>query len=349
MATGIRNYRNGRPAGLVIFWLLLILLPACRQDKKPALATASHMKATLQRLHAYPHIPSASGMEVAGNRLYVIGDDSPWLYILNLSTLQQVGQIRLFASGDFGSGRIPKALKPDLECLTLLPIAGRDHLAAFGSGSAPNRARCYTLLLPGTNQKPAQVRPHSLQHLYAALQADPDLLGPEVLNLEGAAVTASQLLLFQRAAKGGPNLVLVFRQQEFAAYLSGTRKTLPAYQSIPFQLPQLEGISARFSGATVHENRLFFSASVENTDDAILDGEVLGSYIGWVDLDELQAGAGPLKPHTVLVRNQQGEPYRGKVESLVILDSPRAHTFRALAITDNDQGQSELLELEVTL
>jgi hypothetical protein len=334
-------------------WLFLALLPACRQDKNQSAVSVStnpqeSMKATIQRLHAYPNIPSASGMERIGNQLYVIGDDSPLLYVLDLASLKQVGHIRLFESNDFGSGRIPKPLKPDLECLTLLDIDGQDHLAAFGSGSAPNRARGYTIRLPAGKQEAAQVRQYSLQDLYMALQADKDLLGNEVLNLEAAATTPDQVLLLQRAAQAGPNLLLSFNKPEFVAYFTQSRKGLPAYRAIPFHLPTLAGLEARFSGATVHDNRLFFTASVENTTDAILDGEVMGSFIGWIALAALQPDAGPLRPHTALVLNKKGEPYKGKIESLLILDSPRAHTFRALAITDNDQGQSELLELELS-
>jgi hypothetical protein len=75
---------------------------------------------------------------------------------------------------------------------------------------------------------------------------------------------------------------------------------------------------------------------------------VLGSFVGWVDLAAVKPGSQALELHTALVLDEKGEPYKGKVESLVILDSPRAHTFRALAMTDNDNGQSDLLELELS-
>jgi hypothetical protein len=338
---------------LPIICVLFLCLPACRQNKKPPAAppvnTPESMKATIQRSHAFAGIPSASGMEISGNRIYVIGDDSPWLYVLDLATLQQTDPIQLFETGDFASGRIPKALKPDLECLTLLEMNGQVHLAAFGSGSTPRRARGYTIQLPTANQQAAQVRQHDLKQLYAALQADKQLLGGEVLNLEAAATTDDQVLLFQRAATTGPNLVLAFNKAAFSAYLAKPGAALPAYQAIPFRLPQLAGLQSRFSGAVVSGDRLFFTASVENTADAILDGEVMGSFIGWIPLAALQAGAGTRSPHTALVRDKAGKVYKGKVESLVIPGPGGAGPLHALAITDNDQGQSELLELELAL
>ena len=305
------------------------------------------MSAIIHRQHLYQQIPSGSGLELSAGKLYLIGDDSPLLYVLDPASLRQTGSIRLFASKDFDSGRIPKMRKPDLECLTQLRINGVNSLVAFGSGSTDRRNRCFTIALPASPQARPQVREHSLKNLYAALQADQELLGGEVLNLEAAATTPDHLLLLQRAAGEGPNLMLAFPRQEFAAYLEGRRREPPAYASLPFRLPELAGQRARFSGATVHGQRLFFTASVENTDDAIQDGEVLGSFIGWVDLADLKPGNKALEAPTLQVQNQQGETYKGKVESLVILDSPRAGIYRALAITDNDQGQSELLEVEL--
>ncbi|MGV3502269.1 MAG: DUF6929 family protein [Adhaeribacter sp.] len=325
----------------------LALLAGCRPEasKKTDTATSPAMHATIHRQHLYQDIPSGSGMELAGGKLYLIGDDSPFLYVLDTASLRQTASIRLFASDDFQSGRIPKMRKPDLECLTLLPLNGVNTLVAFGSGSTDQRNRCFTIALPAGPQARPRVQEHSLQRLYAALQADQNLLGKETLNLEAAATTPDHLLLLQRAAQEGPNLVLAFPRKEFAAYLEGRRRELPGYTALPFHLPELGGQAARFSGATVFGRRLFFTASVENTGDAIQDGEVLGSFIGWLNLDSLKPAAQPLKAATALVQSQDGTPYKGKVESLVILDSPRAGSFRALAITDNDQGQSELLEL----
>lgn len=333
--------------------LCLALLAGCRQDTPKTAATTPTstpptMSATIQRHHLFRDIPSASGMELAGGKLYVVGDDSPFLYVLDQSSLRQTGTIPLFESGDFGSGRIPKLLKPDLECLTQLEINGVNNLVAFGSGSTDKRNRCYTIALPAGRQVRPRVQEHSLKILYEALQADKKLLGREVLNIEAAATTPDQLLLLQRAARGGPNLLLAFPKKEFVAYLSGSRQQPPGFSAIPFHLPTLAGLPARFSGAVVYGQHLFFTASVENTTDAIADGEVLGSFVGWVDLGALQPGQAPLEVATALVLHQEHKPYPGKVESLVILDSPRPGTFRALAITDNDQGQSELLELEIS-
>ncbi|MGV3641937.1 MAG: DUF6929 family protein, partial [Adhaeribacter sp.] len=126
----------------------LTLLAGCRPEasKKPVTSTpasnpasTSAMSAIIHQQHLYQQIPSGSGLELAAGKLYLIGDDSPLLYVLDPASLRQTGCIRLFASKDFDSGRIPKMRKPDLECLTQLQINGVNSLVAFGSGSTARR------------------------------------------------------------------------------------------------------------------------------------------------------------------------------------------------------------------
>jgi len=101
------------------------------------------MTATILSENPLPDLPSASGVEIVGSVAYVIGDDSPYLYQLDAATLAPVGRIALFeAAADFASGRIPKPIKPDLECMVALVWPdGRPGLLLLGSGSRPNRAR----------------------------------------------------------------------------------------------------------------------------------------------------------------------------------------------------------------
>ena len=308
------------------------------------------MKVTIVNKILYRDIPSASGLEIIGNSVYVVGDDSPFLYVLDLKTLKQVGTIRLFQTDLFGSGRIPKALKPDLESLTALTIAGEKYLVAFGSGSAPTRTKCYTVKLPRDAGLPAEVKEYSLEELYTALQQNKTLLAGDLLNLEAAAVTPhNELLLLQRSALNGPNALLRFNAAEFTHYLTGNSNRLPACDTFRFELPGISEYKSRFSGANTFEDKLFFTASVENTTDAILDGEVIGSFVGWLNISTLQPGTDSLPLQTALITDQNGEPYKGKVESLAIQQKEGTDTYRGLAITDNDNGESELLELLITL
>lgn len=334
--------------------ILAGILLCCSQNRqKPVQQTAppetSTMKATILRKVNFPNIPSASGMEVIGDKVYIIGDDSPYLYVLDLVSLQLSEKIQLFETTSVSGTRIPKATKPDLECLTILDINNKPHLAAFGSGSASTRNLSYLISLPTSDSQPPIVTEKSLDALYKVLQENEDLLKGDLLNIEAAATTPDQqLFLFQRSTQAGPNVVFVFNAPEFIRHLTHQTK-VPAYQTIFFNLPRLQGLDARFSGASTHQNLLFFSASVENTTNAILDGEVLGSYIGWLDIIDIKAKKTSKALPTALVLDEQGQPYKGKIESLAIIGNPQAAIYRCLAITDNDNGESELLELEITL
>ena len=77
------------------------------------------MTAPVLSENVIPGLPSASGIEIIGNTAYVIGDDSPWLYLLDAATLAPMRRVPLLAGANAGpdAGRLPKLDKPDLECL----------------------------------------------------------------------------------------------------------------------------------------------------------------------------------------------------------------------------------------
>jgi hypothetical protein len=66
--------------------------------------TSSTFQFSLQNRHTLVAIPSASGMAVVGEFIYVVGDNSPWLFKLDKS-FELVERIALFpeldASHDF--------------------------------------------------------------------------------------------------------------------------------------------------------------------------------------------------------------------------------------------------------
>jgi len=339
----------------VIFYVWLVsiswLATACQSGNERSVPNKNipvnrfPMKATLLRQKLLPNLPSGSGMEIIQDQLYVIGDDSPLLYQLQTDTWEQTATYPLFQSNDFATGRIPKPLKPDLECLAGVSFQNKPYLLAFGSGSTAKRTTGYVVQLSPKSETSPVVQAISLQYLYAALQTDVAVTAGGTLNLEAAAASPEHLYLLQRSVNNGPDALLVFPLPAFMAYLQQPTGPVPAYTVIRFQLPAINGYKAGFSGASFFDDKIFITASVENTNDAYLDGEVLGSFAGYI----------PVKPapgarvHTARLTDKNGQFYPGKVESISILRKNAANHYQALAITDNDNGQSELLELELTL
>lgn len=293
------------------------------------------MTATIRSEVALPDLPSASGIEIIGPTAYVIGDDSPFIYLLDAATLAPLARVLLFESADFGTGRLPKAIKPDLECMVALTwpdgVAG---VLALGSGSTTQRETGW--FVPVTGTPPRRV---DLAGLYQELRAHLPA-GVQPLNLEAAATSATELLLFQRTV-GQTNAALVFilPLAETLKFLTGDGP-VPAVRQQLFQLPDIEGSPAGFSGATFVNDRLFVTASVENTSDAVLDGEVLGSFVGVVNLATQAA-------QLVRLAWADGRIYKGKVEGLAVRRQLAPSRWELLLVTDDDAGGSTAVVAEL--
>ncbi|GAA4052938.1 hypothetical protein GCM10022409_44870 [Hymenobacter glaciei] len=288
------------------------------------------MRATILSENQIPGLPSASGVEIIGPAAYVIGDDSPVLYQLDAATLTLTRRIPLFDAGEtFAAGRLPKLDKPDLECMVALTWPdGRLGLLLLGSGSRPNRARAW--FVPTETPTPEAV---DLTALYAQLAAQ--LPAGVVLNLEAAATTDTELLLFQRTVgRADAALLFVLPLAATLAFLTNpTSANPPAAHQLIFELPQINGCPAGFSGATFADGQLFVSASVEDTADAVLDGAVLGSFVGVVDVAAQTATFAQLAW-------ADGRAYFGKVEGLAVRQQLAPGQFELLLVTDDDAGGS---------
>ncbi|OGX84721.1 DUF6929 family protein [Hymenobacter glacialis] len=295
------------------------------------------MTAAILSEDTIPGLPSASGIEVIGPVAYVISDDAPFVYLLDATTLAVLAQVQLFKSTEFGTGRIPKSTKPDLEALTALTWpTGQAGVLAMSSGSTPARENGWFLPVSGGAPVPVRLTP-----LYALLRS---LLAPgAVLNLEAAATSATELLLFQRTV-GATGGALLFRLP-----LVATLRFLAGYGPAPavarpqlFAVPTIDGRPAGFSGATFVEDRLFVTASVEDTADAVLDGPVLGSFVGIIDLKK---NTGTF----ALLAWADGRAYHGKVEGLSVRRAVAKGRWELLLVTDDDAGGSTAVVAEVVL
>ncbi|MCA8831133.1 DUF6929 family protein [Hymenobacter pini] len=304
------------------------------------------MQALVRREVVLPNLPSASGVEIVGETAYIIGDDAPFLYQLNAATLAAGARTTLFETAHFSTGRIPKDIKQDLECLTALTVpGGATGLLVLGSGATAAREQGFWVPLQAG--KVEAVFPVSLSGLYAALR---ELLpGDITLNLEAAAATPNELLLFQRTV-GVSTGNLLFRMPLGAiwAYLQRQTTQFPAISKQLFELPTVEGKPAGFSGASWQNGRLLVTASVEDTVDAVQDGAVLGSFVGELALlPPSETRVLPLK--LAPLRWPDGRPYRSKVEGVAVFRQLQANQVELLLVTDDDAGGSTAVVVELSL
>ncbi len=341
-----------QPKTLRYLPLVLLAFSACKPELPAAsrLATAEtrmkelQLSATIRQQVLYPKLPSASGIELVDSTYYVVGDDAPFLYQLD-KNFKQTKKTALFDTTDFATGRIPKAVKPDLESIAHFTY-GRDHMLMLpGSGSGPKRNRAFLVNLTDK----MKVQELDFSRLYTFLKRVMRLEGDGELNLEGLAMDNTYTYMLQRALGTSSNTLLRFDTQDFKRFIVG-KGDLPAVAVYYFELPAVGGYKTGFSGAFALEGKLFFTASAEDTPNAVADGEVMGSVVGVIDLNALPyatRAASPLKLPAVPLTNPDGTLFKGKAESLVVKARALEGEYEVVIVSDDDAGGSGLLEVQL--
>lgn len=285
------------------------------------------MKLAILNTFKIEEIPSGSGIAKSGDFYYVIGDDSPFLYKLN-EAFNIVSQIRLIDSDYLTNNRIIKSEKPDFESLEMI---GDNELVILGSGSkSPQRDIFIRIIL----EEPMIIEKYNISDLYNHLRNLPIFIDSE-LNIEATAFSDNQLFLFNR----NKNLIILFRYTDLLSFIKG-EIAFPKPEIKEFRLPEINGIEAGFSGATTlkSEPKIIFTASVEDTDNAYDDGEILGSYIGIIDISN---------NYELNIINYCQIPNTDdnlKVESVTVEEEITSGNTKVILITDDDMGNSILIE-----
>ncbi|MBC5993744.1 DUF6929 family protein [Pontibacter cellulosilyticus] len=305
------------------------------------------LKATMVGNQPLQEIPSASGIEFVEGAYYVIGDDSPYLYQLD-EQFKLINKYSLFESGKLGeSGRLPKAEKPDLESIAGFTYGRDNMLLIFGSGASEARNKGYLVNL----SEKGTVKELDLSRFYTFLKRTLKIETEGLLNIEALAMDNIYTYLLQRPLGSGVNVLFRFDSDDFKDFLL-RNGPIPAVAVYHFTLPGIGQNSAGFSGAYALGDKLFITASVEDTPNAIDDGEVLGSLLGVIDLNALPYAtnsANPLAVPAVQVAAENGAAFKGKVESLVVKKTEVKNRYHMIIVTDDDRGGSKLLEVELKL
>lgn len=285
------------------------------------------MQITILNNRKLENIPSGSGIAKSGDIYYVIGDDSPFLFSLS-KEFEIIAKTRLLDSDIFPEERIIKSEKPDFETLELI---SENELVVFGSGSkSPQRNIFIRVLFQDT----IVIEKYDISDFYKKLRNLP-LFADSELNLEATAFRDNKIYFFNRKK----NLIIKFDYQTLLSFIKGESE-FPTPEIKEFYLPKINGIEAGFSGATVlnNEAKIIFTASVENTDNAYDDGEILGSIIGIIDISDDKIG--DVLDYCSIPNTDEIL----KVESVTIKQEISFGATEVVLITDNDNGSSIILE-----
>ena len=294
------------------------------------LSSDMHFKIMYQKVQEA--LPSASGIVKCHGFYYAIGDDAPFLFKLN-DAFDIIAQYPIHPmTGDLKNVRIAKKDKPDFEALEMV---SENEMIGFGSGSkSPERDEFVKIVIHDT----VSVKKYKLTAFYNALK-NMEILKDSELNIEAATYSNEVLYLFNRRK----NVVFSVNYKDFLAFLENNA-AFPVIKYTVFELPKINGIEAGFSGATISQNtgKILVTSSVENTDNAYDDGEILGSFIGVISLENTEIKS----PIYWIPVNNQDKPL--KVESITIDREISERELAVVLTTDSDGGQSIFLKGNLT-
>jgi hypothetical protein len=275
-----------------------------------------------------PELKSLSGVEIMDDKIFVTGDNLPDAFQIN-----EKGKIlkkyNLIPKTEFEGGLMPKHIKPDFEAMCKVKFESGYFLFVFGSGSkSPQRDVLFVIDPEGI----IPAKKYSLFEFYSVIRIKCNITADD-LNIEAAVFYNGDVMLFNR----GQNLIIQFAADDLFQHLEN-RKYIPEFTFFNIDLPVLKYIPAGFSGADIVENKIIFTASVENTFNWIDDGEVLGSYIGFINFKNLKNG---YKPPCKLLKEKDAV-LKLKIESVAI-QSVTMEKMSLILVSDSDGSDSEII------
>jgi hypothetical protein len=157
------------------------------------------------------------------------------------------------------------------------------------------------------------------------------------LNIEGLAYYNDSVYLFNRMN----NMIIAFELSDFDNAINNV-DIFPNYKTVVLKLPKIDGIEAGLSGATIQQStgKLYFTASVENTEDSYNDGKILGSFAASAPVSSLYNEAS----FNIFQIDNNGDPI--KAESICIISNQSDNNISLGIVTDSDGGESLFLKLQ---
>jgi hypothetical protein len=295
----------------------------------------ANVKTELLKSVVLPDFPSGSSINYYNEKLYIVGDDANHILILD-KDYQKIDSILLF---DHPEKKIPKDEKTDLEASSFIHIKGEPYLLVLGSASKKKRKK--VILVPfaedALNFSGSQFYVHDSKEFIARLK----LNGVEEVNLEGATVTGSNLLLGNRGNRANPENHLIItdkdfweRQQESA--LSVLRLVLPAGE---------ERLGVSEMCYVESKNMLLLTLSSEGTDNAYDDGIIGNSHLGWANNITHKIDRSEIVLDGLIDLCSVHESFRNEKIEGVCVEATTGDDFILHLVSDNDCGESKLFKI----
>jgi len=292
------------------------------------------------------HVRAGSGLAWLDGVLAVIQDDANFVALVDPATgLAAALPLPAGEGGlrQFDDVRGNKRHKLDLEACTAVPDGrGGATLVAFGSGSTP--AREWVLRLDGAGGTDPRVKLRPAPAFYAQLRRAHDFAGGE-MNVEGAAWRDGRIVLLNRgngAVVDDRHAVDATCEVEWAAlraYLEDAdgHPPPPPASIVQYALGEVDGWRLSFTDAAVLGDALVYTATAEASPNAVDDGPVAGSALGFI----LAGG----EARWAELEDEGGGRFDGKVEG--VARGPRPGTMYVVVDRDDPHRPSELCEVDL--
>ena len=295
-----------------------------------------YVKAKILRSIFLPNIPSASGIEIINDEIYIIGDDSQFLFHIDKD-----GNVidKLPLTNNATDIRIAKSDKPDYEAISFVNINNEDFLLVIGSGSLQIKRENAKLI----NLNTKEIHSIVLSEIYTLFKNTMTIEDQRAFNIEGLSSDNTYLYFAQRGNITGHQMIFKLKIDEFFHFCND-KITIPKITTYTFNLPSVKGVSFGISGCCFdnESKQMLFCASAETTHNTYDDGDILGSIIGVIDLQKDID-----KNMNIIMLHEKCKAYTQKIESLSILRKESITNYILLAVCDNDDGSSILLEIQV--
>jgi hypothetical protein len=282
-------------------------------------------------------LPSSSGVEIVDGKIYVVGDDSPFLFELN-KDFSIIAKHKITGNDSTQNGRVPKEIKSDFESMAYFSHKNKKYLAVLSSGSKKITRDSIHIISIRNKQL---LRSKNIRQLFEKIGNKAGFSKDDEINMEALAISDSLVIMLQRG-NNNENLVVAIDRNSFMDYVFLNKQDLPKFNIYRFQLPVFENTISGFSGACILPNRngILFTASLEASTDAYSDGEVLGSYVGIIEFKNFEKGI----LQTNLVKNNN-EILKTKLEGISLM-SVKKNKATLICVSDNDDGTSWIFEIE---
>jgi len=303
-----------------IYSLVIILIVSIQNS--------SAQEIQLLKTTHFPHYPSASTISIHNGLIYIIGDDAPYMLIVDTDH-KILDSTRLFSST---AKRIDKDEKADIESSFLSTKKNKTYLVALSSFSTNKRNKYAVFDLTGKSKRP-KIKTKSNFSIH----------GIDDANIEGATLMNKHLIMSNRANltnKINHLLITNFNLKHGIRYKK--------IRTIPVSLSQELGVTG-ISGLTYLEKTdiLLFSASTEKTLNSYDDGEIGESYIGIIANASTKMEGKNIKVDKFInLSNFLGNKWLQKIESIAVESETEEYMIIHLA-ADNDNGESTLFKMQL--